>query len=269
MIIADPAHSAAASALDLRDAWVRTDFGGVFYLINLALHLELYGDFTSPARPGIELAIWDFLALVGRRLAGAQLTADPLWALLAELAGRTPDTAPGTGFTPPDVWRIPTEWLAPFDGTGAWVYSTRGRRLRVRHPAGFLVLDLPIDHDPLAQLERELAQLGIDSLAVLAVRRSSITSRRSSSLDRWLGWIVPYLDIRLRAALGLSAGDDLAALLLTHPAQVYVTGSHLDIVLSLANLPIAIRLAGLDRDPGWVPAAGRIVRFHFMTDDER
>ena len=33
--------------------------------------------------------------------------------------------------------------------------------------------------------------------------------------------------------------------------------------LPLAELPIAIRLAGLDRDPGWIPAAGRSVAFHF------
>ena len=24
-----------------------------------------------------------------------------------------------------------------------------------------------------------------------------------------------------------------------------------------------IRMAGLDRDPGWVPAAGRVISFHF------
>jgi hypothetical protein len=28
-------------------------------------------------------------------------------------------------------------------------------------------------------------------------------------------------------------------------------------------LPLQIRFAGLDRDPGWVPAAGRFITFHF------
>jgi hypothetical protein len=32
---------------------------------------------------------------------------------------------------------------------------------------------------------------------------------------------------------------------------------------ALAELPIEIRIAGLDRDPGWVPAAGRFIAFHF------
>src|SRR5213076_1469870 len=33
--------------------FVETDLGGLFYLINVGLFLELYGDFTSPLRPGI------------------------------------------------------------------------------------------------------------------------------------------------------------------------------------------------------------------------
>jgi len=33
--------------------------------------------------------------------------------------------------------------------------------------------------------------------------------------------------------------------------------------LSLTELPLEIRLAGLDRDPGWIPAAGRFLAFHF------
>ena len=32
----------------------------------------------------------------------------------------------------------------------------------------------------------------------------------------------------------------------------------------LRELPIEVRLSGLDRDPGWVPAAGRFVAFHFV-----
>jgi hypothetical protein len=31
----------------------------------------------------------------------------------------------------------------------------------------------------------------------------------------------------------------------------------------LHHLPLSIRLAGLDRNPGWVPASGCDIRFHF------
>jgi hypothetical protein len=42
-----------------------------------------------------------------------------------------------------------------------------------------------------------------------------------------------------------------------------VSSARLDIVLSLDELPIEIRLSGLDRTPGWIPAARRFVAFHF------
>ncbi|MDH5265724.1 MAG: hypothetical protein OEX21_13330, partial [Betaproteobacteria bacterium] len=42
---------------------VETNLGGLFYLVNAALRLGLYGDFMSPRKPGIELPLWDFLAL--------------------------------------------------------------------------------------------------------------------------------------------------------------------------------------------------------------
>jgi hypothetical protein len=45
--------------------------------------------------------------------------------------------------------------------------------------------------------------------------------------------------------------------------RVTTTPAHLDVHFSLAAHPIDIRMAGLDRDPGWIPAAGRHVAFHF------
>jgi len=42
---------------------------------------------------------------------------------------------------------------------------------------------------------------------------------------------------------------------------------HLDLFFELSEHPLEIRLAGLDRDPGWVPAAGRFVRFHYQSEN--
>ena len=82
-------------------------------------------------------------------------------------------------------------------------------------------------------------------------------------LEAWLDELVPRLDARLRLALGLTPEEDLPALLLRHRAQIHVTETHVDIASSLETLPVTIRLAGLDRDPGWVAAAGRFIAFHF------
>lgn len=160
---------------------VRTRLGGLFFLINVGLALELYGDFTSPLSPGIDLSIWDFVDLVGRDLLGAQgpELEDPVFALLARLADRSPGEPPRAA---PGPWR--------------------------------------------------------DSLIAL-------------------------VRTRILAAFPARPDGDPFRTLLALPATVHFDDTHLDVVMSLAELPIEVRLSGLDRDPGWVPAAGRYVAFHF------
>lgn len=67
---------------------------------------------------------------------------------------------------------------------------------------------------------------------------------------------------RIRDRLAL-AGLDEAARIVRRYGRVTTTPAHLDVYFSLAAHPIEIRLAGLDRNPGWIPAAGRHVAFHF------
>jgi hypothetical protein len=74
---------------------------------------------------------------------------------------------------------------------------------------------------------------------------------------------MPYVRARLVRALGLESPAESGQLLCARHARVFVTAARLDVYLALAELPIAVRLAGLDRDPGWVPAAGRFLAFHF------
>ena len=51
--------------------------------------------------------------------------------------------------------------------------------------------------------------------------------------------------------------------MLSAPARVFVTSTHVDVVVSLEDVSLPVRLAGLDRDPGWQPLLGRVVLFHF------
>jgi hypothetical protein len=243
---------------------IQTEFGGVFYLVNLALFLELYGDFSQPLRPGLSLSIWDFLALVGDDLLGPELRADPLWPLLAALAGRKPDIAPGVGFRPPRHWRLPPAWLRPFaspDDNEAWGCGELSfHRLRVDHPAGFAVLDLLGPRRPDARaVDRQLARYGAPAWRFVA----AVPPLSPHARQRWQDWLMPYLRVRLGRALGLPADGDAAARLCRHHATVAVSDDAVDISLSLDRHPIAIRWSGLDRDPGWVPAAGRRFCFHF------
>ena len=174
-----------------------TTLGGLFYLINAALHARVYGGDDEPV-----LALWDFLTLVGRRWLGTNTGGDPVWALLAALAGRAEDEPPGASFAPPRAWKD-------------------------------------------ARTENEAA-----------------AEHQAPPLERWMTDVASDLEQLLGGALDVT-GKALATTLLVHRARVHVTDTHLDVVLSLDELPVMIRLAGLDRDPGWVAAAGRFVAFHF------
>jgi hypothetical protein len=247
---------------------LETEWGGLFYFINLGQFLGLYGDFTTPGAPGITLSTWDFVALLGEQLLGAPIEADPVWNLLARLAGRNAGQPPGYDFEPPDDWRMPVDWLKSFHQPPHWSWSLENARLQVRHPENFIVLDIAVSaaedlRDPPRQLMEEMSVYGDGAESRLQHDSRFEATRGRSRLECWLGLLIPYVRSRLRQALGLVDGINPGELLCRHAARVYVTATHLDILFSLAELPIELRLSGLDRDPGWVPAAGRFVRFHY------
>jgi hypothetical protein len=265
-----PETGAEHTAPPLLEAYVETRFGGLFHLVNLALFLELYGDFTAPAAPGIALPLWDFVALLGRRMCGAGVESDAVWPLLARLAGRDSGQTPGADFRPPRAWRVDAAWLRAFPATEGWRWSVaraaRGQsRLQVVHPAKFLVLDVPLETgtEAEAQLARELEIYDGAFVAPQARTASPFRLRGRTPLARWVERVHLYARARLQLALGASDARRAASLLCERHARVFVTATHVDIVMSLAGLPFEVRAAGLDRDPGWIPAAGRIVAFHF------
>ena len=50
---------------------------------------------------------------------------------------------------------------------------------------------------------------------------------------------------------------------LLEPATLYLTRTHVDLVFTLDQICLDLRLAGLDRDPGWVPELARVITFHY------
>lgn len=79
---------------------------------------------------------------------------------------------------------------------------------------------------------------------------------------RWLRLLLGYLRARLALALHVSRAE-APRLVCAQAATISASALRVDVRFSLAALPIAVRLAGLDRDPGWLPAAGRDIRLHF------
>lgn len=247
-----------------------TRWGGVFYLVNAALALELYADFTQPLRPGLQLPLWDFLALVGCHWIGSESDSDPLMPTLARLSGREPGEEPAAWFVPPDSWRVPLDWLKPFPEKSGWHWGVDGDRLQVLHPSGFIAWDEPLGlpettHPPEQQLKRRLfdmcAALNLDLASIHPTQRTVSHRTPVTPLERWLKWLVPYLEARLARAIGGPKGGSIRDLLFRHSADVEVGADRVRVHFSLVNHPIELRIAGLDRDPGWVPAAGRTIVF--------
>lgn len=263
----------------LLEACVETRLGGLFYLINVGLFLELYGDFTTPLRPGLSLSVWDFVALVGRRLCGAGFETDAVWPLLARLAGRVEGESPGHDFEPPTDWLVPPLWLAPFPEHGVWRWRAEGERLRVRHQEEFVLLDVAArgnDASSEAQdatavyeasasfeLRRDDAEEDIESKPLATVESKPLVTRDGARLECWVERVAAYVRARLRRALGVDDAHALARLLFEQEARITLTAARVEVLLQLARLPIEVRLSGLDRDPGWVPAAGRFVAFRY------
>lgn len=77
-------------------------------------------------------------------------------------------------------------------------------------------------------------------------------------------WLVSYLEARLARALAVDADAELPGLVCRYDATAAYSLTSVDVYMSLAALPLVIRIAGLDRDPGWIPAAGRTIAFHFQ-----
>src|SRR5579859_1024953 len=219
---------------------LETEYGGVFFLLSLALYLYIYGDFTSPAEPGLELNIWDFLALMAFELTDGKIEKDPLWAELAVLAGRPKSVRPGVGFDPPDEWRVSGAWLAAFTKDYVPQPALTNGRMVSMHPAGFIAVDVPAETNVTDGVGEPF--------------------RAIDRLQRWVGWMAGYFRARLVRALGR---EDAVSLLCRRPARVVLTLTHVDVTFALDHHPIELRMSGLDRDLGWIPAAGRYVAFHF------
>lgn len=196
------------ASFPLPGKWIETRYGGVLYLLNVAIHLGFYPDFTQPRNCGLALSPWSFLALTGERLAGHGVRQDALWELLAMLAAATggqPGLASAATHPPPAL----PEALRPYLG---------------------------------------------------AQQRNA-----STSPDPWSDWadrLIPPLRRRLAAALG-APSRQAGRLLCCVNARIRFRSGRLDAHFMLNDHPVAIRLSGLDRDPGWIPAAACDFRFHF------
>lgn len=255
---------------------VVTELGGVFYLINLMLYLHLPECFEPGWRLLSAVGPWRVLALLARQLLDhpQDWDSDPIWSALASLAGRAP-VAGGRRTTP--RYRIPARWLVqlPGDPDERFFFATSRRRLLVWSSRGFVLYDGPARHAE-AAAHTILTGLHLDSEhltpADAADAPLAVLSRDSppdivARARTWLRYTLPYLRLRLALALGLhDVPGALDRALLRRHGRLYVSATHVDLVLGLSSVTLPVRLAGLDRSPGWIAEYGHAIVIDFEED---
>jgi hypothetical protein len=214
---------------------VRTAFGGVFYLLNVALDLGIYSDFTRPRGPNLALSPFDWLALLGRQWFADELEADPLWPLLAVLAGRAPTEPPGLpeGIADPEAWLV-----------------REAERVHQRLVAGLPELHLAVGGG--ARASSPLCGFGTPE----GVSDNTCPEDPHGQAGRR-----PARRPRLQPTTGRRTA--LPDCVCRQDAEVCVNQQRVEVRFALATHPLELRLSGLDRDPGWLPAAGRETAFHY------
>lgn len=76
-------------------------------------------------------------------------------------------------------------------------------------------------------------------------------------------WQEDTLDqVRLHLVERLEQPEAISNYIL-EPATLYLTRTHVDVVFTLDQIRLDVRMAGLDRDPGWVPELARAIAFHY------
>lgn len=165
---------------------VGTQFGGIFYLLNVILRSEFWSksEDNEAEPPAVGLSLWFALERFGRML-------------LDEVGGNDPEDA---------IWEV----LAQLDNRAPEASDSAEERQNVA--------------------------------AMCAGLRQDLAARM-----RW----------------DETNFQEKFVSLLCVPAVIYVSAVHLDMVFGLESINLAVRLAGLDASPGWLPEVLRVVLFHF------
>jgi hypothetical protein len=91
-----------------------------------------------------------------------------------------------------------------------------------------------------------------DPIWSLITEQAGHDLRRVTRAPKWWSAALRFLD-----------EHQLSPSVFEQPGRVLLTRTHVDVVLSIEQIDLAVRISGLDQDPGWVPSLGRIVAFHF------
>jgi hypothetical protein len=250
---APPAASLLAPLKPLLPEGIDTTLGGVLYLINLLAWLGW------PQQAG--LSGWGMLEALARALLECADDADPLWEVLAGLDGREPGAPLSEDPAPPSFCLPPQKWPAACE-----VVEQGGRLYLLAAGSGSLLAELPRDARPLAeQVHALIADAGRAAVWQVAERAPFVPlpARVVERLGPGAAFWAERMRGHVRATLEGMLGEPLVPLL-RRAGRLVVSQTHIDLYMSYEQINIAVRRAGLDTNPGWVPDLGYIILLHFV-----
>lgn len=287
------AIESAASENESSPCWLNlsgceTRIGGVLFLINLIQQTGLPECFDEELNLSQHISGWGLVETLGKALLGPMLDDfhdDPLWTILQRLDGRSPGEMPATSLPPIDEYRMPREWLQRFVSPAQpWAVDGSPDRFRLGNRAGaFVIVDclrrpLSIAGQANLELERYRAHGIIATFDqggpvgpvandpfVLALWLIPEWKNLPGPLQSWIRWTFPFLRYLLVRVLGDEASTPagLARRLLLKTGTLYCTATHIDLVMRMDQIALAVRRAGLDANPGWLLDLRRAVSFHY------
>lgn len=263
--------------LHFSDTFIDTRLGGIIFLINLIHQLGLPGCFDKRWQLEQQLSPWALVDLFARALLGKQFAsfyADPLWRVLAKLDGRRTKLQIAKNFCGQTDYRIPHSWFAWLqDDQIYWAKSRNNIRIWT---STCVLVDAAYNGDALAGCIKEMhayiPEFNPASLHQATYRRAPLERRAhiqangiNAELARLLALMMPFVFTFLRQQLStpVASKKELVRALLHLDARIYLSSSHIDLVTEIDNTRFALRCAGLDQDPGWLPDYGRVVLIHF------
>ena len=215
-----------------------TEAGGLLFLLPVLARLG-YERWLEDSPQWAPLAIdRRMLALVCARL--ALPPHDPAWRLCAAPTLPSPER-----FCAPSTW---DEGIAACGS--AWRRAATADGTRLWDASGPLLLAAwPGRRRPaaVASLLRGRRIVRCDVETRDPDLTAAVTAAWLTACRRWL---------RRRARLGIASA-------VARPARLSLTPTHADVFFDLNGVSLAVRRAGLDLDPGWVPWFGRVVGFHY------
>lgn len=218
--------------LSFSEEGVETRIAGVFYLVSLMEQLDLPACFEEMCQLESRVGAWGTLELLARALLDdyfPELQSDPLWDALARLDNREPGTLPGEDFYFTGEYTFPKNWEGKMAEFGSRANTRFARNVET------------------------------------ASRVNPGLPETFNHINRWLCFVLPYIRhyfLQLLKPAEHEDADIIKTVLFTD-ARLYVTAAHVDIVMGLDRISLPVRMAGLDRDPGWQPQFGRVILFHF------